>query len=505
MASYRGEIIALLAGLSLVFSFAPFNCAILAYFCPAVLLLCFVYSPSTKRSFLRGWCFGFGLFSFGVYWISISLHDYGHLSWPIAACLTALLAAILALFYGLVGLALQYYFPDNTRNKLARAFPAMYALIEWLRSLLFTGFPWLALGYSQTDTVVRPFAQITGVFGISLFCAVNAGGWIFIVFASRKQKINAALYLAAWWVIIFSCQYLPVTIAQNPPLQVTLVQGNISQANKWNPEQLPNTLQTYVDLSANHWDSDLIVWPEAAVPALMQQVEPFLNHMDEQAKQHHTGLLLGLPIENVYGTAYYNAVMAIGKANGLYLKHHLVPFGEYNPLPSLTTPIMQFFGAPAGQFTSGQAASTLLSLGHYKIAAFICYEIAFPEDVSKLAANANIIVAVSDDIWFGDSFAKDQHLQMARMRAIENAKPVLFATNTGISAFIDSQGHIQAQAPIDQRTTLTHTVTPRAGQTLWSYRGIDQFIILCVSMLFLAFLRRKRVPIIIPTPRQPKT
>lgn len=310
----------------------------------------------------------------------------------------------------------------------------------------------------------------------------------------RKEKLQAYSSLCVillFWIVGGILSVISWTQHAGAPIKVSLVQGNIPQSIKWSPEALQPTLATYQRLSADHWDSKLVIWPESAIPIPYQTAEDFLNYMDSVAKKHHANFITGIPI-NVIGTDnYYNAVIMLGEHSGYYLKRRLVPFGEYVPFNKIFHRLLDILNVPMSDFVSATKMSPPLDIGTSKIAAFICYEIAFPETVLSRDGQVNILLTLSNDAWFGRSIAQAQHLEMGQMRALEMGRPVLFVSNNGITAFINAQGQIQSAAPQYQSYVLTDTVQPTMGKTPWQYGGMSPILGIVLIMLVLAVVERR--------------
>jgi apolipoprotein N-acyltransferase len=268
------------------------------------------------------------------------------------------------------------------------------------------------------------------------------------------------------------------------PITASLIQGNVPQNLKWRPEQRSATIDLYTRLSREHWDSDLVIWPETALPAYFHQAQTFLQGLAREAQANGGAtLLVGLPVMSADNNEqYYNAVVRVGVASDdgseneqwpsqVYRKSHLVPFGEYIPLQSVLGKLLDILQVPMASFSRGALVQPLLTLigeNHtQKIAVSICYEDAFGEEVIRNLPAATLLVNVSNDAWFGDSFAPHQHLQMARMRSMETSRPMLRATNNGVSAMIDHRGDVLATSPQFEVAVLNGKVQPRSGATLY--------------------------------------
>ena len=483
-----------MAGALTPLAFAPYGLWPLAFLTPAVLLLTW-RRATPRRAALRGYLFGLGLFALGTSWVYVSMHRFGGLDVPLAVALTALFVAFLALFPAAVGWAFARL--GGGRLSLVTAlllFPALWGLAEWIRGLIFTGFPWLLLGYAHTDAPLAGLFPLVGVYGVSLASAVLAGLAAWALDAPRRRLAPSLVAFALAFVLAWGLGRSTWTTAAGEPLSVALVQGNVPQDIKWLPEQRAPTLQRYLELTRQHWDADLIVWPETAVPAFAHQVPAFLARLDEEARRTRTALLIGLPVREPASPRYYNAMLALGDGEGEYRKHHLVPFGEYLPLRGLLGGLLDFFQIPLSDFAAGPARQPLVRLAGWPVGVSICFEDAFGEEMLYQFPDAAFLVNASNDAWFGDSFAPHQHLQIARARALETERWMVRATNTGITALIDPEGRIRAQARAFRVATLSGTIQPRTGHTPYTRWGNAPAVTAALALLALALLllRRRR-------------
>lgn len=489
------NILALLAGGLLAFAFAPFGFYLLAMFAPALLLATWLHATPWE-AFRRGLLFGLGLFGVGTSWIFVSIHEFGNTNVFLAGFITALFVTILALFPAFFGYLLTRFFPANTAYKLCLAFPSGWVIFEWIRSWFFTGFPWLFLGASQINSPLRGLAPIVGEYGLSFIVAFCSGLFILafqFLYADKKWKIILPC-LTILVIVLISNLFTKIqwTHAENNPITVSLVQGNIPQQIKWDPDYLKMTLDRYSQLSQNQWQNQIVVWPEAAIPWLLQDANDFLTSLDKTAKQNHSVFITGIPIKD--GFDYYNGVIARGIGQGIYYKRHLVPFGEYVPLDSWLRGLIGFFDIPMSNFSAGPAKQPNLKIPGLEIAPFVCYEIAYPELVYSTLPQANLLLTVSNDAWFGHSFASTQHLQIAQMRALETGRYLLFSNNTGVSAIINPQGIIEAASPAFQATVLNGTILKMTGITPIAWLGIMPILVFISALLGVAgWLEWRRV------------
>jgi apolipoprotein N-acyltransferase len=270
------------------------------------------------------------------------------------------------------------------------------------------------------------------------------------------------------------------------------VQGNIPQNLKWTWEEITPTLQSYQKMSEKHWDSNIIIWPEAAIPIPLHDAVDYLRTLHLEAQKHKTALITGIPIENKKNNGYYNAVFTVGNGFGFYFKQHLVPFGEFTPLPTFLSHFLDQFHIPLPNTISSTKPSPPILASGLRIATFICYEIAFPELVLTNDGHIDILLTVSNDAWFGHSIALGQHLEMAAMRSLEMGRPSVFVSNTGITAFILPNGNIQSSAPIEQAFVLTDTVQKMTGKTPWQRVGMDPILMILTTLLVIAGIIQKK-------------
>ncbi len=475
-------LLAFLAGALCVLAFAPFSRGWLAPLSLALLFLLWK-DETPRRAFFLGWSWGMGLMGFGVFWLHNSIAQFGGLNLPLAVFITLLFAAFLALFPGLAGWLANRWF-HGRRARLLLAYPALWVLVEWLRSWLLTGFPWLSLGYAQIDSALAGYAPLLGIYGVSLAVALVAGAlvlwrspWILLL---PVVGLGGLLLRQLAWVE-----------PAGAPFVASLVQASIPQEKKWLPSQLRPTLEFYVGETEKLVHSRLVIWPETAVPAYADRVEKsFLQPLHEHLRAQGRDLLLGIPVREEDGR-YFNSLLSLGASGrGRYDKRHLVPFGEFMPFATLLQPLVRMLAIPMSSFSAGDGRRPpLLQLAGHPAGMSICYEDAFPTETAQALPEAAFLVNASNDAWFGDSLAPHQHLEMARMRALENGRYMLRATNTGISAIMDEQGRVLESLPWGKRGVITGKVQPLAGSTPWARGGNWPLLLLTLLMLVAAYLR----------------
>ncbi|MGR8935590.1 MAG: apolipoprotein N-acyltransferase [Gammaproteobacteria bacterium] len=471
-----GNLLVFFAGMLLTLSFAPFYYSFLAIFALTVLFYGWT-AISPGKAALRGLLFGVGFFGTGASWIYNSLHDFSGAGVVAAGMLTLLFVLILASFVALAGYFCGKFLRTANVAAITLGYPAAWVFAEYLRGYVtLNGFPWLQAGYSQEQSFLAGYIPLFGIYGTGFLVA-----WSAAVIAFALQRKKSAFWLGLGVVAIWGggamLRNVVWTHPIGAPIRVTLVQGNIPQNNKWLPENRDKTLRMYWDMSAQHWDSQLIVWPETAVPAFYDLVkDSFIFPLYREAQKHRTDIVVPLPVRDENSGDYYNAVMTLGSEVGIYRKVHLVPFGEYLPLQPLSGAIAKALQAHIGDFVPGRVDQPLLKAAGYPFATSICYEDAFGVETIRALPEAAYLVNVTNDSWFGDYLQPQQHMQMARMRALETGRYMLRATNTGITAVVAPDGSTVAQAPPSQRYALNASIVPMGGMTPYALLG-DKFTI----------------------------
>lgn len=462
-------------GLTLVFGFSPFNLWPLGLVLPA-LLFCLVENKTPKQAFALGFLFGTGEFGFGISWIYVSLAHYGNGIF-LAGLITLAFILILALFPALqMALIQQPYFTKRTRPiRLLFIYPALWLIFELLRSTLFTGFPWLLLGYTQTFTPLAGFAKVFSVFGVSFITVLLSGLLLLIWPKSRKKLLYSKIPVRqAFYSMLIALIFIIGGILRNHqfthpvgnPIQVALIQGNISEDEKWQPDAIGKILTAYANLIGPNLNHGLIILPENAFPIFPEQILNFINVLDENARLFKSAVVFGIPVDDPATGRYFNGAIALGDANGMYLKQHLVPLGEYLPYSGITAPLFSALNIPMSDFSKGSNRQPPMLIHGLPVRIFICYESAYPF-LFRQAKDSAYIITLTDDAWFGHSLGPYQHEEIEVMRAIETGRPILRSTNTGITSIIDQNGKIIAKAPMFQVFTLTGQIQAVTGETPW--------------------------------------
>jgi apolipoprotein N-acyltransferase len=478
------DLLAAIAGILFTLAFAPFD---YAYLAPASLSLLFAswQNITPRQALLRGYLFGLGSFGLGVSWVYISIHDFGGSNCLSAGLLTCLFFGFWALFPALAGF-LSATMQSRTKGLGSiMVMPVVWVLIEYFRGFwVLNGFPWLQIAYSQLETPLAGYIPIAGVYGAGFLAALTASIAAFI-FQYRKHLLLLAAALAAIWSAGSVLQMIKWTVAIGKPIQVSLIQGNMTQDKKWLPENRLTTLRHYKTMTEAHWDSAVIVWPETSIPAYLSEVnEWFLQPLSKAARQHSTDLIVSLPAHGNSEDEKYNAVLTLGKETGMYRKKHLLPFGEYLPWQPVSRFILNKLAIKLGNFKSGGYEQPLLKAGGFPFITSICYEDAFSDAGTIGLSGAAYLVNVTNDGWFGHSIEPYQHLQIARMRALETGRFLLRSTNTGVTAIVAPDGKVINQAPIFKATALTGMITPMGGMTPYASTGDKPVIIALILLLF---------------------
>ena len=485
--------LAFCAGLFAVLGFAPFSLFPFSIFALAVLFVQWQHTHGVRAAARLGFTFGVGLFGAGIGWIYIALHDYGDMPFLLAMFATAVFAAFLALFTALIGY-IQARLHAPAWARMAMVMPAIWVLLEWLRGLLFTGFPWLVLGYSQAAaSPLAGYAPLLGVYGVSLAVVISAG-LLALLWQARwsRQGQAAVAALLVLWIAGAALRAVEWTQAAGESFKVSLVQGNIAQELKFREEKLVDTLETYRKLVLQS-DARLIVLPETALPVLRNEVpENYAEILRSHVRKNGGDILIGA-FERDHGQ-YYNSVFTLGTAESQsYRNNHLVPFGEFIPLrPALGWFINEVLSIPMSDLARGGITQPPLNVAGQKVAVNICYEDVFGEEIIRALPEATLLVNVSNDAWYGNSHAAMQHNQISQMRALETGRMMLRATNTGVTSIIGRDGYIRQMLPQHEAGMLTGQAQGYVGSTPYVRWGNAPVLGLLVLMLAAACGMRRR-------------
>ena len=480
---WPARLVFFVVGTLTMLSFAPAGWYPLALLLTLPVLYAF-YRCTPRRAAELGFAYGAGLFLTGTYWLYVSIHVFGQAPLAIAIFLMIGLVFIMALYYAAAGWLIARIAGRRPWLFVAVA-PAAWVALEWLRGWFLSGFPWMTLGYAQIDSPLAGFAPLLGVFGVSVMLMISASAAVaFLVIAPTWRPAVAAIAVLPWLggALLTAIDW---TSPSASPVRTTIVQGGVSQDRKWLPEQFGATVRLYSDSLLAHADSDLVVWPEVAIPSALDRIEATVQVLEQSARMNGTTLLFGILERDADNGQIYNSVAAVdGARRQIYRKRHLVPFGEYFPVPDFVRSWMRMMNLPYSDISPGDAVQPLLEMDDgNRLSVAICYEDAYAADQLYALPDATILINVSNDAWFGDSIAPHQHLQIARMRALEAGRYVVRATNNGISAFIGPHGEMIDEGPQFEYVAMTYDVVPRTGATPYALVGNWPVVGLCVLVL----------------------
>lgn len=474
----------LFIGLLFPLGFAPFHFPGLSILSVGLFYL-ILQNNTLKSAAINGLLFGLGFFSFGVSWIYVSVHTYGHLAMLVAAFITFIFILYLSLYYVILG-ASYSLFAKYTTSSINRGlfFSFIWVVLEYTRACFLTGFPWLLLGISQFDSPLSAYLPILGVYGTSFLTCIVAICFAYVISAAQKKRL-------LWLIAGLSMLLLPNLFAQynwtteqDQTISVAAVQANLSMRDKWDENLFWQILENYETKIQLLLGTDLIVLPESAIPLPADYLHDTLLDLNNKTQTASSALILGIPITKSKHnkTTYHNGMLGLGFAKGKYLKQHLVPFGEYIPTPLLS--LSKKISLPDPELSHGPNHQHLIKIKGYPIAALICYELAYSELLRTQLPQANWIISLSDDGWFGHSLAIYQQLQIAQVRSKQTGRYQVVSINDGLTSILNHHGDIIASLPIYATDILKATLHPVTGSTPWVIIG-DNLIIWCIFILLL--------------------
>ena len=462
-----------------VLSFAPFNHSLISLFSLSILFYIWRQLNNSKHAFLSGAFFGLGLFGCGISWIYISLNVYGGMPPLLSLLATFLFCAFCASFIGFIG-----WFSVHRKLNFILT-PFIWTFIEWMKGWVFTGFPWLTMGYSQiSSSPLSGFLPLVGIYGVTFILTSLALTLSFIPL--HKHKNSQLLKLGFVCIIFILGNFLKQIEWTDPigePISISLIQGNIAQDNKWQKETITQTLDMYQTL-IQEAKGEIILLPETALPLLIEYIpHTFIELSKTHALKNKGNILMGAIQRE--GTSYFNVVFNLGKdLPQVYQKSHLVPFGEFIPLKFLFQYIyMHYLNIPMNDLTRGDVHQPLMNIGNQKIAFNICYEDVFGEEIINALPSATLLANVSNDAWYGRSIAASQHLQFSQARAIETGRMMIRSTNTGVTAIIDQHGAVKEILPTFSEGILEGSVQGFQNATPYVRFGNWPVITLCLIVL----------------------
>ena len=488
-----------LSGLSLVFAYAPFSQWYITLFVPAIAFYQLQNKSPIKSAYLMA-IFAFGWFASGISWVHVSIDQFGGLPLVVSLTLMLMLCVYLALFPALSAYLTGLFSRKQQFN--IWLLPSFWLIGEYLRSVFLTGFPWLSLGYSQIDSPLAHFAPVIGEVGLTAIIIVLNVSLISLFNSLKLAKYQSSTFplvliasLGIGSIILSKLNWVELT---ENTTKVALVQGNIEQSIKWAPEQEWPTMLKYLDLTRVNYDADIIIWPESAIPAMEATSQDYLTTVNRSALLNDSAIITGIINYNFETKQYFNSLITLGKKydddhqgyfynhSNRYSKNHLLPIGEFVPFQEWLRPLAPFFNLPMSSFSRGEYVQENLVAKGLHLLPLLCFEIAFPHQLAaNLTPNTNLLLTVSNDAWFGGSHGPHQHMEIARMRALEFGRPLLRSTNNGITAVVDHKGHFIERIPQFEEAVLKVNVPLVSGNTPYSQWPRLILFLLIVIPLFL--------------------
>ena len=487
----RTYVIAVFLGLLFSLGFAPNDAWFISVF--SITCLHFLIQGTNKKElFWIGYSFGLGLWSLGISWMFVSIYFYGNIGFILSIFLTLIFIGILSIYFG-VTLFLYYYLRSSSRISVLFSLPIAWIIIEYLRSILFTGFPWLISGTMLADTILDGWTPIIGAQGNSFLLLVLSS--LLFLFISEFKKYKTALLSGTFIFLLlfssFSLKNIEWTSLERS-LNASIVQTNLELDEKWSTKgvaETKNMMQVALD---NAEEGEIIVFPETALIFSENEIKDWLDYINLKAELKEVTLITGI-VEREESFKVRNRILGLGMANSHYDKVKLVPFGEFIPFEAQTGKLFDILGLRLTNTIPGEQINTI-NAGNIRVSASICYEIAFSDLIRKTALESNLLVTISNDTWFGSSYGPIQHLEIAQNRALEHKKTLLRSTNSGISAFISRNGEIIEKQGYFEDKLLKKEINLYAGETFYAkYGNLPLFIILSAIFIFLLNLKRKMV------------
>ena len=490
----KKSLFAFSSGLIFSFGFAPFDLWMVSILSVAI-LSSLLKGLSKKESFLIGYIYGLGMWLTGISWLYVSIHYHGNISQIGSAILILVFVAILALYSGILLLLNKFLESGTSKAILFLTLPTSWVLIEILRSYLFTGFPWLISGTMLADTLADGFTPIIGAQG-NTFLIVLIGSLVYQIYYKFNKKKSALLpAILLGFLVISSFVFKSIEwTTLNKEIKVSLFQPNLTLEDKWSQKGIIKTHNLIEKAIDDAEDRELILFPETALILSEKDNKSFIDSMNYKSSKKNLTLITGI-VEREDENRIKNRLITLGSVNTHYDKIKLVPFGEFIPLKSYLGGFLDIIGLNLTDTIPGSDVNQI-NTGEYTVSPSICYEIAFDNFVRKTAKDSNLLLTVSNDTWFGQSFGPIQHLEIAQNRALEHKKPLIRATNSGISAFISRDGKIIEKQDYFEEKKLSRKLNLYSGSTFYAKYGNLPIIILIMFYLGLIiikslFLRKK--------------
>ena len=481
----------LVGGALLPLSFSPFNLPFAVFISIAILLIA-VRKTDRKVAFFSGWVYGIGVFGMGVWWIQVSIHQFGMPYWVFSVGLTVVFISLMALYFAFFAFLLSFF--NYKSNAYFFVAPSLWLAIEFIRSKFASGFPWLLVGYSQVDSFLKGWVPVIGALGCSGLVVFIVGIFIWLLPFSLRKFVAITILTLMVFVSGSLLEEVEWTANRGADLEVVLVQGAIEQEVKWDSSHRKQSIQRYLALTEEHWGADVIVWPETALTTLPEQMPELMGFLQNLAEKSSSDFLVGIPTRNSENGEYYNSLLKLGENPDQYSKRKLVPYGEYFPGKELFGWFDQFLLIPMSDLSPGGSLKDSIVVQGIEAGILICYEIAFKKTAFSSLPAAGFIVNISNDAWFGDTSAPFQHLQIARIRALESGRSIVRATNNGITAIINHRGLVLERGPQFIPAVIKHKVPIRSGSTPYVlYGDLPAFAISSLIIFIFLFCRLRQL------------
>jgi apolipoprotein N-acyltransferase len=480
-------------GAALNLAFAPVGWWPIAVLAPAA-LFSLIRGLPPRRAGWTGAAFGAGLFTFGTYWLYTCLHVFGLVPIWLTIVLQLGLIALMSVYSAALCFLANRFWLKAGATRAWLVLPVLWVLLEWLRGWALSGFPWLSLGYAMIDSPLKGWAPLFGVYGVTwaaatIAIALNVLLTPTVAVSQRLMALGGIVILSSVPALLGRFDW---TGPSGPPIQIAALQGAVPQDQKWQAKNLDETMARYSRLTADAWGAQLIVWPEAALPVLANEIPDYLRRLKELGHAHGADFAVGLVNYEPATKRYYNGLLVLSDSgDGWYYKRHLVPFGEYFPVPGFVRSWLRLMSLPYDDITPGRQNQPMRSAAGQKLGLTICYEDAFGSRQLKVLRDATLLINVTNNAWYGDSTAPHQHLQIARMRALEAGRFLVRAANDGITAAIGPHGEIVTRLPQFREGVLRADVQPMTGLTPYARLGNYPVILGAGLLLALAVWRRR--------------
>lgn len=484
--------VVLLCGIVIPFAFAPYNIYPIAVIAPAIVFYIWI-NDRPKEALWHGLLFGCGMFASGLNWLIASLHDHANLSLFSSLLIYSIIVFLLSIWFALAGWLASRFSSSQKWPALLLFLPSLWVITEIIRTHFLTGFPWLLLGYSQIDTSLALFSPWLGIYGVSYLTAI-CSSLLVLLFTSKQYKWAFLAGLVT--IFTFPVLFLGTTLNQQDKtsINVTLIPGNIPIKQKWQPQYIENILQYYLTRSENAQHTDLIIWPESALPTTLERMPAsYMGKLKALASSNKADFVIGaveMPSTKPQ-KILYNSAIVIGRQGGTYRKQQLIPFLEFYPLAFGRELIRKYFNIPMSSYQHGLPNQPPIIASGTRIGVSICYELAYPELIRLSSSNAALLINLAEDGWINQPKATAQILQIARMRALETARYLIRVSNNGPSVVINSEGDIIAGNNNDYSQPVQSTVQKNHNQTYYTKLGnLPVYIILLLSLIIFFIIRQ---------------